>query len=87
MDLQQRTDFVDLVAQAVVDKIEERDRINGMVNMVVSRVIAMQKEEAELQAQEAQLPEAQLPEAQLPEAQAAEEQAGGVLIPATGETA
>ena len=35
MDLQQRTDFVDLVAQAVVDKIEERDRINGMVNMVV----------------------------------------------------
>lgn len=77
MDLQERTEFVDLVAQAVVDKIEERDRINGMVNMVVSRVIAMQKEEAELQAQEAQLPGAQM----------TGPQTDGVPIPATGETA
>ncbi len=48
MNLEERFEFVDLVAQAVVDKMEERDRINGMVNMVVARVIEMQRAEAEL---------------------------------------
>lgn len=46
MKFEDRDDFVDLVAQAVIDRIEERDRIAGLVEMVVSRVIAMQKEEA-----------------------------------------
>lgn len=52
MDLEQRHEFVDAVAQAVIDKIEERDRINGMVNMVVARVIEVQKAEAALSATE-----------------------------------
>ena len=29
MNLEEQFEFVDLVAQAVVDKMEERDRING----------------------------------------------------------
>lgn len=53
MNLEERFEFVDLVAQAVVDKMEERDRINGMVNMVVARVIEMQGAEAALKAEEA----------------------------------
>ncbi|MBC8138317.1 MAG: hypothetical protein H8F28_20760 [Fibrella sp.] len=48
MRIEDRDDFVDVVAQAVIDKIEERDRITGLVEMVVSRVLAMQKAEAEL---------------------------------------
>lgn len=53
MNLEERFEFVDLVAQAVVDKMEERDRINGMVNMVVARVIEMQQAETALKALEA----------------------------------
>lgn len=53
MNLEERYEFVDLVAQAVVDKMEERDRINGMVNMVVSRVIEMQRLETQVKKQEA----------------------------------
>ncbi len=54
MNLEERFEFVDLVAQAVIDKMEERDRINGMVNMVVARVIEMQGAEAALKAEEAE---------------------------------
>jgi hypothetical protein len=32
----------------VFDKIEERDRINGLANMVVQRVLELQHEEAAL---------------------------------------
>ena len=52
MSAEERDELVDLVAQAVIDKIEERDRINGMVNLVVERVLALQKEEAALPAPE-----------------------------------
>jgi hypothetical protein len=48
MSAEERDELVDLVAQAVIDKIEERDRINGMVNLVVARVLALRKEEAAL---------------------------------------
>ena len=41
--LEDRDEFVDLVAQAVIDKIEERDRIEGLVGLVVARVLACQK--------------------------------------------
>ena len=54
MNPEERFEFVDLVAQAVVDKMEERDRINSMVNMVVARVIEMQEAEAALKALESQ---------------------------------
>jgi len=45
--------YIDLVAQAVIDKIEERGRVTHLVEMVAARVIEMQKQEAALQAKEA----------------------------------
>ena len=48
MKIEEREDFVDVVAQAVIDKIEERDRTNGLVEMVVARVLAMQKRDADV---------------------------------------
>lgn len=50
MSMDERNELIDLVAQAVIDKIEERDRINGLA-MVVARVLALQAEEAALRAQ------------------------------------
>jgi hypothetical protein len=47
MRIEDREEFVDQVAQAVIDKIEERDRIDGMVSLVVARVLALQKAQAE----------------------------------------
>ena len=47
MRIEDREEFVDQVAQAVIDKIEERDRIEGMVSLVVARVLALQKEQAQ----------------------------------------
>jgi len=45
MRIEDRDEYIDLVAQAVIDKIEERDRIEGMVGLVVARVLALQKEQ------------------------------------------
>ncbi|MGC4045785.1 MAG: hypothetical protein QM758_18500 [Armatimonas sp.] len=53
MRIEDRDDFIDLVAQAVIDRIEERDRVSGLVNMVVQRVFELQRQEAELKAQSA----------------------------------
>ena len=50
MLIEDRDEFVDLVAQAVIDKIEERDRIEGLVGLVVARVQALQKEQGQAQA-------------------------------------
>ncbi len=50
MLLEDREDYVDLVAQAVIDRIEERDRLAGLVEMVVSRVVELQKQQAALAA-------------------------------------
>ncbi len=47
MRIEDREEFVDLVAQAVIDRIEERDRIAGLVNLVVARVLELQKEQAQ----------------------------------------
>ena len=47
MRIEDRDEFVDLVAQAVIDRIEERDRIAGLVDLVVSKVLALQKEQAQ----------------------------------------
>jgi hypothetical protein len=46
MQVEDREEFVDMVAQAVIDKLDERDRINGLVNLVVQRIIELQSEEA-----------------------------------------
>ncbi len=47
MRIEDREDFVDLVAQAVIDKIEEHERVESLVSLVVARVLAMQREEAQ----------------------------------------
>lgn len=51
MALENRADFVDMVAQAVLDKIEERQRVTMLVEMVVNRVIQLQKQEEDLKKQ------------------------------------
>lgn len=47
-DPEERNAYVDMVAQAVIDKIEERDRINGLADLVFSRVVALQQKQAAL---------------------------------------
>lgn len=47
MRMEDREEYVDMVAQAVIDRIEERDRLAGLVNMVVNRVMELQKAQAE----------------------------------------
>ena len=44
----EQDELVDQIAQAVIDRIEERDRINSLADMVVARVFALQREENEL---------------------------------------
>lgn len=46
----ERNTLVDMVAQAVIDKMQERERTNQLADLVVQRVIALQKEEAALNA-------------------------------------
>ena len=38
MRIEDREDYIDLVAQAVIDRIEERDRLANLVDMVARRV-------------------------------------------------
>ena len=47
MGIENRDDYIDLVAQAVIDRIEERDRVSSLVDAVVRRVMELQKESAE----------------------------------------
>ena len=51
MAIEDRDDFVDVVAQAVIDRIEERHRTSSLVEQVVARVIEIQKKEAVLKAE------------------------------------
>ena len=50
MDPEERNTLVDMVAQAVMDKMEDRERTNALADLVVARVLEMQKQEASLQA-------------------------------------
>lgn len=50
MGIENRDDYIDLVAQAVIDRIEERDRVSSLVDAVVRRVMELQKESAEAKA-------------------------------------
>lgn len=50
MDPNERNELVDLVAQAVIDKMDERERTNRLADLVVQRVMALQAEEAALNA-------------------------------------
>jgi hypothetical protein len=51
MRIDNRDDFIDAVAQAVIDRIEERDRVSHLVDVVVQRVIQLQKEVTEAKAE------------------------------------
>lgn len=51
MNDQERDQLVDMIAQAVIDKLEERDRVNRVADLVVARVLALQDEETILQSQ------------------------------------
>ncbi len=50
MRIEDREEYVDMVAQAVIDRIEERDRLTGLVDMVVRRVMELQEKQAALAA-------------------------------------
>lgn len=52
MRIEDREEFVDLVAQAVIDRIEERDRILGLVDLVVNRVTELQHQTTLVEAPE-----------------------------------
>ncbi len=42
MRIEDREDYIDVVAQAVIDRIEERDRLASLVDLVVRRVLELQ---------------------------------------------
>ena len=48
MGPEERAELADLVAQAVIDRMEERAKINTLADVVIQRIIAMQQEEAAL---------------------------------------
>lgn len=50
--MNERNQLVDMVAQAVIDKMEEREKVSELADLVVHRVIALQREEAQLKAEE-----------------------------------
>jgi hypothetical protein len=50
MPVEDRDDYIDVVAQAVIDRLEERDRVSSLVNAVVQRVFEIQKQTADAQA-------------------------------------
>ncbi len=54
MRIEDREEFVDMVAQAVMDRIEEKDRLAGMVDLVVRRVMELQQQQAEAQVEATQ---------------------------------
>lgn len=51
-DAAAQADMIDMVAQAVIDKLEERQKINALADMVFQRVMALQQREAELSGKE-----------------------------------
>lgn len=55
MRIEDREEYIDMVAQAVIDRIEERDRLAGLVDLVARRVAELQQQQAALAA----VPEAQ----------------------------
>jgi hypothetical protein len=46
LDTKERDELIDLIAQAVIDRIEERERVMRVADFVVQRVFQLQAEEA-----------------------------------------
>ena len=59
--IEDREDFVDVLAQAVIDKMDETRRMSFLVEQVAARVIALQKAEALAQAERAAAEQADAP--------------------------
>jgi len=51
LDPVERDELVDLIAQAVIDRLEERERVHRLADLVVQRVLALQAEEAALESE------------------------------------
>lgn len=49
--LDERNEFVELVAQAVLDKMEEKEKVRGVAAVVARRVRELQLEESRLRAE------------------------------------
>jgi len=45
----EKEELVDMIAQAVIDKIEEREQVSRLSDLVVARVLALQAEEKALE--------------------------------------
>ena len=45
MTPEEQNNLVDMVAQAVIDRIEQNQQVNQLADMVVARVIEMQRAE------------------------------------------
>jgi hypothetical protein len=58
MNHSERQELVDLIAQAVIDKLEERQKIQTFVDIVLHRVLALQTEEAAPRQQTTESPHA-----------------------------
>lgn len=46
MTPEEQNNLVDMVAQAVIDRIEQNQQVNQLADMVVKRVLEMQRDEA-----------------------------------------
>lgn len=46
MTPEEQNNLVDMVAQAVIDRIEQNQQVNQLADMVVKRVLEMQRAEA-----------------------------------------
>jgi hypothetical protein len=51
MTPEEQNNLVDMVAQAVIDRIEQNQQVNQLADMVVARVLEMQRAEASAAAQ------------------------------------
>lgn len=52
MDANERAELADMVAQAVIDRMEERSKVNMLVETVIQRILALQQQEVALCSQE-----------------------------------
>ena len=46
MTPEEQNNLIDMVAQAVIDRIEQNQQVNHLADMVVKRVLEMQRAEA-----------------------------------------
>ena len=60
MTPEEQNNLVDMVAQAVIDRIEQHEQVNELANMVVTRVLEMQRAEAAQKPQDEAMPDEEM---------------------------